>query len=232
MPKLTARQESILLAIDNLKKAGRGVVIQYETTLSEYWGESRCRTDDIAFLINALKRMPRLQSAAIKLLPMHIPVTIKCNDGIHIVTNKKNAPKQMKAKGRLNVLALVEMELDSLLHHPKFGGKGDSADKLEYDWTKKQGSFKKTVLTALENDVSSKDLIDIIIELAARQSESLDSTQEAGVVIEMCKDIEHIAEHDADMDMIGLLEDMSAMSACGTSEEVLSNTLDVAIAAS
>lgn len=164
--KLSNRQQQIIDAIAQFKAGSRGIVRQYEFVLSEYWGIDSRSCNNLSFFLNALKRQPRLLSAARKLLPMYAPVNVAKVKGEYVVTNKQDVSKKAKARLKGEVKKLIALELTSLLNHP--------AIKVEvvFEWNeRRQTSFKSQVAKLIGNGVKVGDLIDLMEEAANEEAE-------------------------------------------------------------
>ncbi len=157
--KLNKRQTALVQAIEQFKSGSRGVVVAFEGFLQDY--TTSFSAHELDFIFVALKRQPRLLSAAKVIVTHELPVEIKTVKGVIKCNNKEDLSKRDKLKAREAVRSFIAKELSSLLNHEKI------KVTVEYSWEKKSASFKKQVQDALNNGVDKEILINMIEAMRA-----------------------------------------------------------------
>lgn len=171
MPRLNARQQCISKAVAAYGNASRDLVIQYEASLLDYWTVDSRSCDNLSFFLTALKRHPRLQKAAMKLLPMYAPVAISSSKGVFVVKNIKDASKRAKVRCKKALGELVNLRLTSLLSHPSI----KCEVEVVWEWNNcKKAAFKKSVGSLLEHGVSVDELLRLMADMANAVPEELE----------------------------------------------------------
>lgn len=158
--KLNQRQKALVQALEQFKSGSRGVVVAFEDFLTDY--TSSFSAHELDFIFVALKRQPRLLSAAKIIVAHELPVTLKTVKGEIKCSNKEDLSKRDKVNARAAVAKFKALELSSLLNHKKI------KVEVKYDWAKKSASFKKQVQDALDNGVDKQHLIAMIEAMQAK----------------------------------------------------------------
>lgn len=168
-------KKSVSNASYNMKIAGRMTVLVFEAALSRYWTTDRRSCDNLATVINGFKRHPRIQAAMRKLLPMHVPVVLTKTSKGWTVENKPDVSKRAKAKLMAECKNLVELELTSMLNHPKIKTTVEVEWTLERDATK----MKSAIKSMLENGVDISEITKMLDVAVQAHVSTLQQEQKA-----------------------------------------------------
>lgn len=188
MAKLNAAQVTILEAFAAYKSGSVAVVRAFEMAISNYWNVDSCNPTNLQFFLNAAKRFPVLQKAAVALLKRkeeealgYFSIKINKETGEYEITNAKDVTKQMKAVARLNVKKFIEASYTSLLQEKKIA-KGVS--ELSFD---KEASAK-AIRTSIQSQIKAmlaaqgnldKNIIRNLVNSAMEEAFSADSVKKA-----------------------------------------------------
>lgn len=147
---LNNKQQALVNALSQHRKAGRAIVVAFEMFLNDYVVSFNAQ--ELDFVDESMKRFPVLNKAAVALLTKHFGLVRK--DGKY--TNPENMNKKHKIEIRKRVREFIAAEHASLLHH------GRVKVQVSYDWSKKQASFANQVKQALEHGVTEEQLIAVL----------------------------------------------------------------------
>ncbi|QEG09154.1 hypothetical protein CPT_Phriendly_002 [Vibrio phage Phriendly] len=155
-------------AIAAFKSSSRGVVVCVEAILEQYGKDFQASNLEAA--CELLKRQPRLRSAYLIILKELGTVKFTKGKGdTYTVKNKEDVSKKDKARARLEIKKFIEAEYTSLLNFKKV------KVTVEYDWSKKQASFKTQAQNALNHGVTKEELIKMINSLEAQKVEETEA---------------------------------------------------------
>ncbi len=161
---MNKRQKEISLAFANYKTASRGVVVQLERTLCEYYGVDRYSTDNLTYLIEASKRFPQINKAIVRLMHIWAPVEWKQGKYVNIQFDTKMEKLEARKSGFNEVTKLCYLTLTSILNHPMI------KVEIAFDWSKRSTSLEGTLVRLMEeNGVTEADL-DRVVKAAAKRA--------------------------------------------------------------
>lgn len=165
MSKLNATQIAILSAFSQYKTGSTAVVRAFEKAVSDYWNVDSTNPQNLAFFLNASKRFPVLQKAAVKLLSRkdakslkdggalaYLQVKLNRESGEYeITTITKDITKQMKAQARMNVKDFIACEYNSLLQETKIA---KAVAELSFDKEATAKAISQTIQNQIKNMIA------------------------------------------------------------------------------
>lgn len=170
-----SRRANTAKAFEALKTAGSMVANDYAETCLAFWYVDNRNVHMLENWLNSAKRFPRILSAARKLLPSLCGVVVKgdASKGF-TVENLPDISKKQATKLKAECKALYEMQLTSLLNHPKIKVKVEPVWVLEKETTK----LKNQLNRMLEKGVSVAELFHLVeVALTANEKAEKDNVK-------------------------------------------------------